>query len=137
MTTYQFSTEVTKYGDLPIPDQYLDLLPPGSKVQVTLIVESSPPETISDPNEVEDRKPSLEEFAAYLRSHPLPPSLIPIVSSYFQAYLADSADPNLDKEAWNEKWKQIEAEIVIDETADVELATKDIMHNLLSLNHIE
>jgi len=132
MTTYQFSTQVTKYGDLPIPDQYLELIPPNTKVQITMVVESSPSETFPDPNEVEDRKPTLEEFVAYIRSHPLPPSLTTIVSSYFRAYFADSADPNFDKEAWNQKWKQIEAEMRVDEDADAGLTIKDIVRNLFA-----
>lgn len=119
---------------MPVPQEYLDLIPPGSKVQVTLVVESLNEEGLSNQIEaepVQHPKPSLEKFVAYLRSHPLHPSLITPVSTFFRAYLADSANADFDQEEWNQKWKQIESEMQADEEADIELTIKDMMSDLL------
>lgn len=132
MLAFQFSTQVTADGDLAIPEQYLQSIPPGSTLQVVLLVDPPSPSVVQNTNLI-DEALSLESYAAYLQRRPLPSALITPASSLLGTHLAQplyAAEPNFDEAAWNRQWDQIETMMDEAEGTDEQIRLQEIEQDL-------
>ncbi|MFZ4660984.1 MAG: hypothetical protein ACOYNY_28480 [Caldilineaceae bacterium] len=117
MIAFQFPTQITTNGDLAIPLQYRQSIPAGSQLQIVLLVEAPTEQA----QQAVDETSSLEEYTAFLRSRPLPASLITPASGLLGEHLAypqREADPDFNEMIWNQQWDDIEAEMNADEEID-------------------
>lgn len=105
MIAFQFPTQITTNGDLAIPA--------GSQLQIVLLVEAPTEQA----QETVDEPLSLAEYTAFLRSRPLPASLITPASGLLGEHLVypqREADPDFNETTWNQQWDKIEAEMNAD-----------------------
>lgn len=132
MLAFQFPTQVTADGDLSIPEQYRQSIPPGSLLQVVLLVD--PPERLSPQStNFADEGLSLEDYAAYLQQRPLPTTLITPASGLLGVHLdqpLDAAESNFDEAAWNQQWDQIEATLEKEEWVGEQIRLQEIERDL-------
>ncbi|MCE7982187.1 MAG: hypothetical protein DYG89_13405 [Caldilinea sp. CFX5] len=129
MIAFQFPTQITTNGDLAIPSQYRQSIPAGSQLQIVLLVEAPTEQA----QETVDETNSLEEYTAFLRSRPLPASLITPSSGLLREHLANpqqDPDPNFSERAWNQQWDKIEAEMNADEEIDEQMRLDALRRDL-------
>lgn len=138
MLTVQFSTQLTPNGEFSVPDHYLKSIPAGSQIQVILLVDS--PASSAEPSlaqngapAMDDALPSLDEYVAYLRSRPLPETLIRPATESLHDYLVDSTETtelDFDEDAWNAQWDQIEAAMDAEALVDEHQRHHEIVQDL-------
>lgn len=120
MIAFQFPTQLTSNGDLAIPTRYRQSIPPGSQLQVVLLVE----EPAGQPLVPGDEALSLEEYTALLRNRPLPASLMTPASGLLGEHLAHplhDVEPDFNETTWNQQWDQIEAEMNAAEESNAQI----------------
>lgn len=129
MIAFQFPTQITTNGDLAIPSQYRQSIPTGSQLQVVLLVEAP----IEQADEALDETRSLAEYTAFLRSRPLPASLITPASGLLGEHLANpqrEADSNFNETTWNQQWDAIEIEMDAAEEIDEQMRLEALRQDL-------
>ena len=132
MTTFVFPTTVTKNGNLSMPPELLNAIPRGSKLQITLHVEQ-PKSLASNEITIEMQSLSIEEYSQYLRSQPLPSSLITPASGLLGIHLADSLyspETDFDEATWNQQWDQLEQIVDDSEKSDEESRLHELLQDL-------
>lgn len=132
MIAFQFPSQVTSNGHLFIPAHYRQSIPPGSLLQVVLLVEPPALPTPQDNGHLAETD-SVEEYVAYLRSRPLPPSLITSASGLLGEHLAHplhDAEPDFDEAAWNQQWDEIESAMNAAEQAGEQARLQELAQDL-------
>ncbi|HRW07956.1 MAG TPA: hypothetical protein P5121_22800 [Caldilineaceae bacterium] len=132
MIAFQFPTQVTNDGDLALPSKFRQSIPPGSTLQVVLLVDapsqSTPVDTADDKETL-----SLADYVHRLQQRPLPQASVTAASGLLAEHLthpSHASDPDFDEVEWNDQWDQLEAAMNANELAEEQHRLQAIQQDL-------